>query len=63
VRNAARAVPRRRRALITMELCTLVLVIWWAMRTPAPPPPPSVPFDPGDTLSAQVLGVVNGTTI
>jgi micrococcal nuclease len=33
------------------------------MRTPAPPPPPSVPFGPGDTLSAQVLGVVNGTTI
>jgi micrococcal nuclease len=46
-----------------MGLCTLVLVIWWAMRTPAPPPPPSVPFGPGDTLSAQVLWVVTGTSI
>jgi micrococcal nuclease len=63
VRAAARASPRRRRALITMGMCTLVLVIWWAMRTPAPPPPPSVPFGPGDTLSAQVLWVVDGTTI
>jgi micrococcal nuclease len=63
VRAAARASPRRRRALITMGMCNLVLVIWWAMRTPAPPPPPSVPFGPGDTLSAQVLWVVDGTTI
>jgi micrococcal nuclease len=63
VREAVRALPRRRRALITMGLCTLVLLIWWAMRTPAPPPPPAVPFGPGDTLSAQVLWVVNGTTI
>ena len=46
-----------------MGLCSLVLVIWWAMRVPAPPPPPSVPFGPGDTLSAQVLWVVDGTTI
>jgi micrococcal nuclease len=46
-----------------MGLCTVVLVIWWAMRGPAPPPPPSVPFSPGDTLSAQVLWVVDGTTI
>jgi micrococcal nuclease len=53
----------RRRALIAMVIGTLVLVIWWAMRTPEPPPPPSVPFGPGDTLSAQVLGVVDGTTI
>jgi micrococcal nuclease len=63
VREAVRALPRRRRALITMGLCTLVLLIWWAMRTLAPPPPPAVPFGPGDTLSAQVLWVVNGTTI
>jgi endonuclease YncB( thermonuclease family) len=46
-----------------MGLCTLVLVIWWAMRTPTPPPPPSVPCGPGDTLSARVLWVANGTTI
>jgi micrococcal nuclease len=46
-----------------MGLCTLVLVIWWAMRTPAPPPLPSVLYGSGDTLSAQVLWVVNGTTI
>jgi micrococcal nuclease len=58
-----RASPRRRRALIAMGMCTLVRVIWWAMRTPEPLPPPSVPFDPGDTLSAQLLWVVDGTTI
>ena len=63
MRAAVRASPRRRRALITMGLCTLVLVIWWAMRAPAPPPPPLVPFGPGDTLSAQVRWVVDGTTI
>jgi micrococcal nuclease len=33
------------------------------MRTPNPPPRPSVPFGPGDTLRAQVLAVVDGTTI
>ena len=53
----------RRRALITMGVCALVLVIWWAMRTPDPPPPPAVPFGPGDALRAQVIGVVDGTTI
>jgi micrococcal nuclease len=63
VRGSTRASPRRRRALITMGMCTLVLVIWWVMRVPEAPPPPSVPFGPGDTLSAQVLGVVDGTTI
>ena len=63
MREAVKASPRRRRALITMGLCTLVLVIWWAMRAPVPPPLPSVPFGPGDTLSAQVLWVVDGTTI
>jgi micrococcal nuclease len=63
VRAAVRASPRRRHTLITMGLCTLVLVLWWAMRTPITPPPPSVPFGPGDTLSAQVLRVVDGTTI
>jgi hypothetical protein len=46
-----------------MRMCTLVFVIWWSMRVPAPPPSPSVPFGPGDTLSAQVLWVVDGTTI
>lgn len=51
------------RALIAMGLCTLVLVIWWTMRAPTLPPPPSVPFGPGDTLSAQVRWVVDGTTI
>jgi endonuclease YncB( thermonuclease family) len=61
VRDAARASPRRR-ALLTLGLCALVIVVWWAMRVPAPPPP-AVPFGPGDTLSAQVLWVVNGTTI
>jgi micrococcal nuclease len=40
-----------------------VLVIWWAMRTPNPPTPPAVPLGPGNTLRAQVLGVVDGTTI
>jgi micrococcal nuclease len=44
-------------------MCTLVLVIWWVMRTPQPPIPQSVRFGPGDTLSAQVLRVVDGTTI
>jgi micrococcal nuclease len=53
----------RRRALITMGVCALVLVVWWAIRTPEPPPPPAVPFGPGDALRAQVLGVVDGTTI
>ena len=48
--------------MIVMGMCTLVLVIWWAMRTPDPPPP-SAPFGPGDTLSAQVLRVIDGTTI
>jgi micrococcal nuclease len=52
----------RRRALIAMGVCALVLVIWWAMRTPNPPPP-ALPFGPGNTLRAQVLGVVDGTTI
>ena len=52
----------RRRALITMGVCALVLVIWWTMRTPEPPPP-AVPFGPGDALRAQLLGVVDGTTI
>jgi micrococcal nuclease len=46
-----------------MASCLLVIVIWWAMRTPEPPPPSSVPFGPGDTLSALVLWVVDGTTI
>jgi micrococcal nuclease len=46
-----------------MEMCILVLVLWWAVRTPAPPTRPSVPFGPGDTLSAQVLRVIDGTTI
>jgi micrococcal nuclease len=46
-----------------MGVCALVLVIWWAMRTSTPPTPPAVPFGPGDTLRAQVLGVVDGTTI
>jgi micrococcal nuclease len=63
MRKAARASPIRRGALITMASCILVLVIWWAMRTPESPPPPSVPFGPGETLSAQVLWVVDGTTI
>ena len=57
----ARASTMHRRALIVMGLC--VLVIWWAMRTPEPPPPPSVPLGPGDALRAQVLWVVDGTTI
>jgi micrococcal nuclease len=63
MRGSTRTSPRRRRALITMGMCTLVLVIWWAMRTPESPSPPSVPFAPGDTLRAQVLWVVDGTTI
>jgi micrococcal nuclease len=42
---------------------TLVLMIWWVMRTPQPPIPRSVRFGPGDTLSAQVLRVVDRTTI
>jgi micrococcal nuclease len=46
-----------------MGVCALVLVIWWAMRIPHPPPPPAIPFGPGDALRAQVLGVVDGTTI
>jgi micrococcal nuclease len=46
-----------------MGLYTVVIVNWWAMRTPAPPPPSSAPCGPGDTLSAQVLWVVDGTTI
>jgi micrococcal nuclease len=62
MRKAARALPMRRGALITMAGCLLVLVIWWAMRTPEPPPPPA-PFGPGDTLSVLVLWVVDGTTI
>jgi micrococcal nuclease len=53
----------RRPALIAMVIGSLVLVIWWAMRVPDSPPPPSVPFGPGDTLRAQVLWVVDGTTI
>jgi hypothetical protein len=52
-----------RRALIIMGLCTLVFAIWWAMRAPPLSPPPSVPFGPGDTLSAQVRWVVDGTTL
>jgi micrococcal nuclease len=63
VREVVRASPRRRHAVIAMGLCILVLVIWWAIRVPGPPPPPLVPFGPGDTLSAQVLRVVDGTTI
>jgi micrococcal nuclease len=63
VRAAVRALPRRRHALIIMSLCTLVLAIWWAMQVPISPPPPSVPFGPGDTLSAQVRWVVAATTI
>jgi hypothetical protein len=45
-----------------MGLCTLVLVIWWAMWAHPLPPQPSVPFGPGDTLCAQVLRVIDGTT-
>jgi endonuclease YncB( thermonuclease family) len=63
VREPTRPSIMRRRALITMGVCALVLVIWWAIRTPEPPPPPAVPFGPGDALRAQVLGVVDGTTI
>lgn len=63
MREVVRASPRRRHAVIAMGLCILVLVIWWAIRVPGPPPPPLVPFGPGDTLSAQVLRVVDGTTI
>jgi micrococcal nuclease len=63
VREPTRPSILRRRALITMGVCALVLVIWWAIRTPNPPPPPAVPFGPGDALRAQVLGVVDGTTI
>jgi micrococcal nuclease len=63
VREPTRPSIMRRRALITMGVCALVLVIWWAIRTPEPPPPPTVPFGPGDALRAQVLGVVDGTTI
>ena len=46
-----------------MGVCALVLVIWWAMRTSNAPTPPVIPFGPGDTLRAQVLGVIDGTTI
>ena len=63
MREPTRPSIMRRRALITMAVCALVLVIWWAIRTPEPPPPPAVPFGPGDALRAQVLGVVDGTTI
>jgi hypothetical protein len=63
VRRSTRPSSKRRPALIAMGVCALVLVIWWAMRTPNSPTPPVVPFGPGDTLRAQVLGVVDGTTI
>lgn len=63
MREPTRPSTMRRRALITMGVCALVLVIWWAMRTPEPLAPPAVPFGPGDALRAQVLGVVDGTTI
>ena len=63
MRETAQPSSKRRRALIAMGMCAMVLVIWWAMCTPNPPPPPAVPFGPGDTLRAQVLGVVDGTTI
>jgi micrococcal nuclease len=63
MKGPVRASPMRRGALLTMASCILVIVIWWAMRTPELPPPPSAPFAPGDTLSALVLGVVDGTTI
>jgi micrococcal nuclease len=46
-----------------MGVCALVLVIWWAMRTSHSPTLPVIPFGPGDTLRAQVLGVIDGTTI
>jgi micrococcal nuclease len=49
--------------MIAMVLCTFVLVIWWAIRTPEPPPRLSVPLGPGDALRARVLWVVDGTTI
>jgi micrococcal nuclease len=63
VSEPAQPSSKRRRALIAMGVCALVLVIWWAMRTPNPPTPPAVPFGPRDTLRAQVLGGVDGTTI
>ena len=63
MREPTRPSTMRRRALITMGVCALVLVIWWTMRTPEPPPPAAVPFGPGNALRAQVLGVVDGTTI
>jgi micrococcal nuclease len=63
VREPTQPSSKPRRALIAMGVCALVLVIWWAMRTSNPPPPPVVPFGPGDALRAQVLGVVDGTTI
>jgi micrococcal nuclease len=63
VRGPAEVSRNRRRALIMMGMCTLVLVIWWVMWAPESPPPQSVRFGPGDTLSAQVLRVVDGTTI
>jgi micrococcal nuclease len=63
VREPAQPSSKPRRALIAMGVCALVLVIWWAMRTPNPPTRPAVPFGPGDTLRAQVLAVVDGTTI
>jgi micrococcal nuclease len=46
-----------------MGVCSLALMIWWTIRTPEPPPPPSTPLGPGDALRAQVLRVVDGTTI
>jgi micrococcal nuclease len=45
-----------------MSVCALVVVIWWLNRTPEPPPP-SVAYGPGDALRAEVLWVVDGTTI
>jgi micrococcal nuclease len=63
VRKSTQLSTRRRPALIAMGVCALVLVIWWAMRTSSPPTPPAFPLGPGDTLRAQVLGVVDGTTI
>jgi len=63
MRESTRPSSTRRPALIAMGVCALVFVIWWAMRTSNLPTPPVVPFGPGDTLRAQVLGVVDGTTI
>ena len=63
MREPAESSSKRRRALIAMGVCALVLVIWWAMRTPNAPTRPAVPFGPGNMLKAQVLGVVDGTTI